>query len=147
MGSHAVLQRIFLSQGLNLGLPLCRRSIYPWSHIYHHINVCLNFDFLKILHCNIFLLILSQFGTQAECLTCPTLVPALKVANTSQHSILGAGWAVFWGMEAQDSEGTVPNSPPGTEKGQCFPGDRPNVCNHFMVLCMESCFHAISHET
>ena len=29
MGCHALLQRIFLTQGSNPGLPLCRRILYP----------------------------------------------------------------------------------------------------------------------
>ena len=32
MGSLSLLQQIFLTQGLNPGLPLCRQTFYPLSH-------------------------------------------------------------------------------------------------------------------
>ena len=32
MGSHSLLQRIFLTQGLNLGLLPCRQILYHLSH-------------------------------------------------------------------------------------------------------------------
>ena len=32
MGCHFLLQGIFLTQGLNLGLPHCRQMLYPLSH-------------------------------------------------------------------------------------------------------------------
>ena len=32
VGCHFLLQGIFLTQGLNLGLPHCRQTLYPLSH-------------------------------------------------------------------------------------------------------------------
>ena len=32
VGCHFLLQGIFLTQGLNLGLPHCRQMLYPLSH-------------------------------------------------------------------------------------------------------------------
>ena len=32
VGSHSLLQEIFLTKGLNLGLPHCRRTLYSLSH-------------------------------------------------------------------------------------------------------------------
>ena len=32
MGCYFLLQRIFLTQGLNLGLPHCRQTLYHLSH-------------------------------------------------------------------------------------------------------------------
>ena len=34
VGSHSLLQGIFQTQGLNLGLPQCRKTLYHLSHIY-----------------------------------------------------------------------------------------------------------------
>ena len=39
-GCHSLLQGIFLTQGLNLGLPHCRKSLYPLNHQGSH-NRCL----------------------------------------------------------------------------------------------------------
>ena len=49
VGCHALLQGIFLNQGLNLGLPHCRQILYCLNHLgsplflyilYHIMHVC-----------------------------------------------------------------------------------------------------------
>ena len=44
VGSCSLLQRIFLTQGLNLGLPHCRRILYQMSHQGSKPNLSLNFE-------------------------------------------------------------------------------------------------------
>ena len=44
VGHHSLLQGIFLTQKLNLGLPQCRQILYTLSHQRDHIHISFNFD-------------------------------------------------------------------------------------------------------
>ena len=47
VGCHSLLQRIFLTQGLNLGLQHCRESVYHLSHQGSPLNVTILFSGIK----------------------------------------------------------------------------------------------------
>ena len=65
MGCHFLLQRIFPTQGLNLGLLHCRQTLYHLSHKQVHINPSKSLVTLYISICTLcFLVSLLQEGEQ-----------------------------------------------------------------------------------
>lgn len=61
-------------------------------------------------------LITPKFENWGECLTCSTLVPALKVTDISKTVHTGVWQAVWWVLGAQDSECAVPHNQTAVEK-------------------------------
>ena len=52
-GCHFLLQRIFLTQGLNLGLPRCRQMLYRLSHKRSPMFIMIHVSYINLLSLNL----------------------------------------------------------------------------------------------